>query len=175
MAYLLVVRPLRKLDLERALQGSPYSASSGATGVQGEVWIMGPGGPTPEALDEIRGLIRDVPLMRRKLRNPHYFTIRPEDWKCLQEERITSNSWHTMVCPYSIGQANWSSLNCPSGITYVLCLPTQPKGAPYYLHSWCLTSEWVPPPDDPKTPGPSTVWPAATAEPVIQIAKLSGG
>lgn len=126
---------------------------------------------TPEVIAEVRHLIRNVRMVKRRVRNPHYFTPRPEDWKWIQEERLDS-SWHTEACPYSIGQANWYHLDCPSGITYVVCHPCQPKDAPYYLHSWCNSEEWVSPKETPTYNGPSTCWPAATAEPVIQVTKV---
>lgn len=162
MAHLIVVRPLTKADLRLALKGTHYTCDMATTGVEGEVWINAPVDSTPEVIAELRHLIRNVPMVKRRVRNPHYFTLAPYDWKWIQEERL-STSWHTWVCPYSIGQANWYSLDCPSGLTYVLCHPTEPKGAPYYLHSWCRTEEWVAPSaDTQRARGPSKVWPDAT-------------
>jgi hypothetical protein len=169
----LLIRPLRVRDLEEALEGSYYSAVPNIGG--NSHWVVRRGcenSPPPGWVKEAKRLVRNVPKLLRKVYNPHGFEVSDADMDHLEESLWPNQHSHTVNdCKY--GAQPFASVHyyhCPSGRTYTLYTP-QVMNSPSWIHGWCLTPDWVAPLGEPKTTCKATVWPEATAEPVIQIAK----
>jgi hypothetical protein len=174
LVHVLLIRPLRVRDLEAVLEGSRY-------------WVVGIAGggtcyyvvrrgtekiPPPGEVKEVKRMVRHVPVIRRRVLGWAWVEISDEDLDHIETALWPAeHSRWINNCSYNNGSAMVYYYHCPSGRTYTVHTPNVMNG-PSWLHSWCLTSEWVPPPPEPKREHKPTVWPTSTAEPVIQITRV---
>lgn len=125
--------------------------------------------PPPGEVAEVKRLVRHVTVWRRRVYGWQWVDISDEDL-----DYVETSGWPNDNCdttnnsPFGpVSSAMVYHFACPSGRTYTVHVPLTGKHDDVvWLHSWCLTSEWVPPPKaEKKTPS----WPEATAEPVLKV------
>jgi hypothetical protein len=174
--HVLHIRPVRVSDLESALDGTYYGCMGIAGG--GSCYVIVRRGeelsPPPGWVSEAKRLTRHVPVWRRKVRGWDWVDISDEDLDHIETSLWPNGTAHTTKdSPYSTATlASVHYYHCPSGRTYTVHTPMVHGDGISWLHCWCLTSEWVAPPEEPQPSYGGSCWPAATAEPVIQIAMV---